>query len=191
MGERSHEIGRLFAYKIKDVLETTGKFNIPFVSYEAVSEQTTMETFDGGKKQYDLKGSYISSNEENFDVFIEAKDYSRQSTLNDDYKKFLIESFSVWIKKRTVFRNWKARFIFISSHPFYCSKFNDLKKEDFLENCIIDNEVLKEEFENSIRIVKSEFLDYVDVIFLTPSTEFLITDQIVFIKNIIEKFYSR
>lgn len=190
MGERPHEIGRQFAYKIKDVLERTGKFIIPFVCYEAASEQTSMETCEGEKKQYDLRGSYISSDEENFDVFIEAKDYSNQSTLNDDYKKFLKESFSVWIRKRVIFRNWKARFLFISSHPFYCSVFNNLKKEDFLESCLRDNDILAEELENSIRIVKSEFLDYVDVIFLTPSTEFIIADQTVLFNNIISKFSS-
>ncbi len=191
MGERPHEIGRKFAYKIKDVLERTGKFSIPFVSYEATSEQTSMETFEGEKKQYDLKGSHISSNEENFDVFIESKDDSNTSRLKNEYKKFLRESFSVWIKKRTAFMNWKARFLFISSHPFNCSNFNDLKQEDFLERCLRDNEVLLEKLEQTSRFVRSEFLDYVDIIFLTPSTDFIITDETILINSVIGKYYSR
>lgn len=54
MGELLHEIGRKFAYYIKGMLEKTNRFNIPFIVYEANSDQTSMIKINGDRKIFDL-----------------------------------------------------------------------------------------------------------------------------------------
>lgn len=71
-------ISRRFVYKVKKALEKSHKFNIPFIIYETERDQTSMRKIEGKNKKFDLKGSYMSSMNENLDVFIEVKDYSFQ-----------------------------------------------------------------------------------------------------------------
>ena len=69
---------------------------------------------------------------------------------------------------------WKARFLFISSHPFNCSKFSRLKNQDFLKITLKDDNNLLIYFNQFKDVIKSDFLNYVDIIFLTPSMNLII-----------------
>ncbi len=174
MGELLHEIGRKFVYYVKEKLEKTNRFNIPFIVYEANSDQTSVIKINGNKKIFDLKGAYKSLNDENLNVFIEIKDYSYQGKLNQYYKHFLKDCFSVWVKNRLYSKSWKARFLFISSHPFNCSKFSRLKNLDFLRETLKDDRNLLKYFKQFKDVIKSSFLNYVDIIFLTPIMNLII-----------------
>ena len=57
---------------------------------------TTEEKFNGGIKIFDLVGFYNRS-DGLIGVYIGAKNYSSSTGLMAQYKKFLIDSFSVWI----------------------------------------------------------------------------------------------
>lgn len=177
MAEQSHEKGRSYVKKVREFLEKTKNFNIPFDVYSATSEQTTMITLKGEKKVFDLRG-FCKHDKSDLEVFIEAKDYETSSDLNEHYKKFIKDCYSVWLYERKIKPKWKARFLFISSHPFYCSKsFKELNSINFLKS-IIDNE---DEFEKQLndfldrnsQVVSDDLLNFLDILFITHNCELI------------------
>lgn len=172
MGESSHELGRDYVIELQEFLEKTYNFNSLFTVYGPY-DSTLMEKLNGDSKKFDLAGSF----EENSDlipVFIEAKNDSNSARLIREYKNFLKDCFSVWVKKRKLSRRWNARFLFISSYPFLCNDFSKHKKADFLAEVFEDiDDDLKNYFNLHQAEVISSFLEFVDILILTPSCELI------------------
>lgn len=168
MTERLHQIARDYVYEIKDFLQYTYNFKIVATAYN-LNETTIMEKLNGDTIKFDLRGVF-ERDTESIEVFIEAKNYSSSSDLNSQYREFIKDCFSVWVRRRQLSSKWKARFLFISSHPFYCSDFANLKSLDFLSNIIQPSD---EELYNYLSTHKEEvikdFLGLVDVLILSPS----------------------
>ena len=172
MGERIHEIGRYFVQDLKEVLENTYNFVGITTAYEIPDEDQPItiieEKLNGDPKIFDLGGIY-KKNEESIGVYIEAKNFSSATGLIGHYTKFLRDSFSVWIKKRTVSKDWKAIFLFVSTHPFACSNFSTLKEYDFLKHALeSENDLMEYLIEHTDSVLR-DFLDYFDILILNDS----------------------
>lgn len=172
MGEHLHETGREFVYEIKEYLELTMNFEGIATAYDP-NGMTIREMRNGNFKTFDLVGAY-KKDDIIIEAFIEAKNYSSSSNLLDLYKKYLKECFSVWVRSRIKFAHWKARFIFLSTHPFACTKFTKLTNLDFLEDEIRNDDDLFEFFNSNKEEVRKQFLDYFDILFLNKSKELIL-----------------
>jgi len=132
MGERIQEIGREFVYEIKEYLEKTFNFGSLTTTYNK-NDATVRENLNGDTIRFDLVGLYYHSNEP-IEIYIEAKKYTTSSGLISNFKKFLKDSFSIWVKKRQISNYWKAKFLFIATHPFACQDFSNLKSYKYFKN---------------------------------------------------------
>jgi len=185
MGEYIHEIGREFVYEIKEYLEKTFNFGEFATAYNK-NDVTLREKFNGDVIRFDLVGSYYYINEP-IEIYIEAKKYTTSSSLLSKYKEFLKNSFSVWAKKRKISSNWKAKFLFIATHPFACREFSNLKGLDFLENLLEEETELKSFMRDNKEAVISDYLNFFDILIITDSKD-LISPNIPKIMKILKLF---
>ena len=188
MGERIHHLGKKYVMEIKDFLETTGNFYNLVDTYNE-NDITLVEKFDGTTVRFDIVG--IFKNEESIDeieVYIESKHYSKQSNLSFHYRKFLIDSFCVWIKMRMLSKHKIAKFLFIASHPFDCKYFIRLNSFNFLKKELkIKSEDLLKEFESiDTEDMIFKFLNNIDILFLTKSRNLISKKK----TNMIEKLFK-
>lgn len=163
MGEIIQEIGRGFVLDLKDFLESTENFGSVFTGNNP-NQVTVRLKYDGSTKTFDIIAGYKKDLDDEIEVYIEAKNYSTQGDLNKQYRKFLVDCFSVWVYQKQLSQYWKAKYIFISNHPFYCSRYSNLKTLNFLKNQIKDDEDLFNYCLQNEDIVVREFLDSFDIL---------------------------
>lgn len=163
MGEIIQEIGRDFVSDLKLFLESTENFGSVYTGNNR-NQVTIRQKFDGSTKIFDMIAGYKKNLADEIEVYIEAKKYTTQGDLNEQYKKFLEDCFSVWAYQKELSKYWKAKFIFISTHPFYCSKYSNLKSLNFLKKRIENDEDLMNYCSNNEEIVIREFLDSFDIL---------------------------
>lgn len=171
MGERIQEIGREFVYEIKEYLEKTFNFGELATAYNK-NDATLREMLNGKVVTFDLVGPYIHSDEP-IEIYAEAKKYTTSSNLLSNFRKFLKDSFSVWVKKRQISTNWKAKFLFIATHPFACTNFSNLISYDFLEQQIEEESELIDFLVKNKELVISDFLDFFDILIITDSKDLI------------------
>lgn len=178
MGESLHETGRNFVMEIMDFLISTGNFEGLVTAYNE-NDLTLKTKLDGTQKRFDLTGIYKEKREEAaIDVYIETKNYNKENNLRNHYETFLKDCLSVWFNMRKFSRNRKARFLFITSHPFCCNNFRELKTYEFLSE-ISDSfdENLKNEFDNyPTEIIISDFLNFINIMILNESRRLIFVD---------------
>ncbi len=163
MGEIIQEIGRGFVLDLKEFLESTENFGSVYTGNNR-NQITVRQKFDGSSKIFDMIAGYKKNLVNEIEVYIEAKKYTSQGDLNEQYKKFLEDCFSVWVYQKKLSKYWKAKFLFISTHPFYCSEYSNLKNLNFLKNRIKDDKDLLNYCKNNEEIVVREFLDSFDIL---------------------------
>lgn len=165
-------MGREYVCELQEFLKATHNFN-SLVTVYGPYDSTLMEKLNGDPKRFDLAG-FFEENSDQIPVFIEAKNDSNSARLIREYKNFLKDCFSVWVKKRKLSRRWNARFLFISSYPFLCNDFSKHKKTNFLAEVFEDlDDDLKNYFNSHQAEVISSFLEFVDILILTPSRELI------------------
>ncbi len=181
MGEEIQEKGRKFVYEMFDYLEYTGNFEGLVTSYER-KNMTSQILSSGIKKDFDIRGMFKDENI-SIDVFIEAKRYKTLSNLYSCYRIFLKDCFSVWVNERKIKKDWRARFIFITTHPFACSNFTNIRSYEFLKK-VLNGEVDLENFlDSNIERTVKDFLPNLYILFVTEGKEMLTPS----IKRILKK----
>jgi len=183
MGEIIQEIGRDFVLDLKEFLESTENFGSVFTGNNR-NQITVRQKLDGSTKTFDMIAGYKKNLVDEIEVYIEAKNYSSQGDLNEQYKKFLEDCFSVWVYQKGLSKYWKAKFIFISKHPFYCSEYSNLKKLKFLKSRIEDDEDLMNYCLNNEEIVVNEFLDSFDILIFSECIHMFSVD----LQRLMDKF---
>lgn len=183
MGEIIQEIGRDFVLDLRDFLVSTENFGSVYTGNNR-NQVTVRQKYDGSTKVFDIIAGYKKYLVDEIEVYIEAKKYSSQGDLNKQYKKFLLDCFSVWVYQKELSQYWKAKFIFISTHPFYCSKYSNLKDLNFLKNLIEDDEDLMNYCLNNEEIVIREFLDSFDILIFSECIHMFSVD----LQKLIDKF---
>ena len=185
MGERIHELGKRYVLDVQDFLETTGNFHNLINTYN-LNDITLVEKIDGTTVRFDIIGIFKNREpDDEIEVFIETKHYSSESKLLLHYKKFIIDSFCVWIKMRKLSRHKMAKFLFIASHPFDCKYFIKLNSYNFLKKVIssYSDDILKKFKSIEIEDIFFKFLNHIDILFLTKSRTLISVQK----KNLIEK----
>lgn len=175
MGEIIHEIGRDFVKNLKDFLESTENFGNVFTGNNP-NQITVRKKHDGSTKIFDMIAGYKKNLDYEIEVYIEAKNYSSQGDLNKQYRKFLADCFSVWVYQKRLSSYWKAKFLFISNHPFYCSEYSNLKSLNFLKSQIEDDEDLLNYCSQNEEIVIREFLDSFDILIYSECIHMISVD---------------
>ena len=160
-----------FVYEIKEYLEKTFNFGSFSTAYNK-NDVTLRESINGEIIRFDLIGPYYNSNEP-IEIYIEAKKYTTSSGLISNFKKFLKDSFSVWVKKRQISNNWKAKFLFIATHPFACQNFSNLKSYSFLEQLIEEQLELIKFLKKKKEEVISDFLNFFEILIITDSKDLI------------------
>ncbi len=183
MGEIIQEIGRDFVLDLKLFLESTENFGNVYTGNNR-NQVTVRQKYNGTTKTFDLIAGYKKNLLDEIEVYIEAKDYTSQGDLNEQYKKFLEDCFSVWVYQKGLSQYWKAKFIFISTHPFYCSQYSNLKSLNFLKNRIENEEDLMEYCSKNEEIVVREFLDSVDILIFSECIHMFSVD----LQRLMDKF---
>lgn len=185
MGERIHDLGKRYVLSIRDFLESTGNFHSLITSYNQ-NDITLTEKIDGSTVNFDIVGFFKNPDlEDEIQVFIEAKHYTSQNKLSNHYKKFLIDSFCVWLKMRNLSTHKMGKFLFVTTHPFDCKSFIKHNSYNFLKKEISNiSEDLLQSF-NSIEIEDMifKFLIHIDILFLTKSRSLISIQK----SNLIEK----
>lgn len=184
MGEFIQEIGREFVYEIKEYLEKTFNFG-PLATAYNKNAATIREKLNGNPITFDLVGPYYQNNGQ-IEIYIESKKYTTSSHLLPNFKKFLKDSFSVWVKRRQISNIWKAKFLFIATHPFACRDFSDLKKYDFLEQQLENELELINFLKKNKEAVISDFLNFFDILIITESKDLILPNipKIIKLKNL-------
>ena len=183
MGEIVQEIGRDFVLDLQLFLKSTENFGSVYTGNNH-NQVTVRKKYDGSTKKFDMIAGYKKNLVDEIEVYIEAKNYTSQGDLNEQYKKFLEDCFSVWVYQKGLSKYWKAKFIFISTHPFYCSKYSNLKDLNFLKDRIEDDEDLMNYCLNNEEIVIREFLDSFDILIFSECIHMFSVD----LKRLIDKF---
>jgi len=183
MGEIIQEIGRDFILDLKLFLESTENFGNVYTGNNR-NQVTVRQKYDGTTKKFDMIAGYKKTLVDEIEVYIEAKDYTSQGDLNEQYKKFLEDCFSVWVYQKGLSQYWKAKFIFVSTHPFYCSKYSNLKGLNFLKDRIENDEDLMNYCSNHEEAVVREFLDSIDILIFSECIHMFSVD----LQKLMDKF---
>lgn len=137
MSEIKHEKGKEGVRLAHLYLISTLKFDNFWDIYDK-SNRTRADRIDGGSHDYDLCCAYI----EKFNpltkrpVYVEVKNYSSLADLGSLYDDFVLRSFSVFLnEQKNKIENY-SHYLFFVTHPFYCSKFDELRKMDYIRSLI-------------------------------------------------------
>jgi len=153
---------------IVDFLNKIESLDIQSTSFDEHNYlQTKIYTIKRESKVFNMEGRCNYRNSV-IRLFIDINKSINQIELEQEYKVFLKDCFSIWVNEN-IDHDWIARFIFVSDHPFFCSKQFELKNSiTFLNQVLIefDKDLLKflEEFETRI---EQNFLPLLNVIFHT------------------------
>ena len=120
--ETTQELGREGVFQVKKWLEATTHLTLPWNAYDS-GPMCTRKRLDGGKKTYDLAGSFIA---ERRPAVVEAKRYSSPGNQSGEYIEFLANAYSTTAQEIDTVGDTKTEFIWVTTHPFSQTKWSNL-----------------------------------------------------------------
>jgi hypothetical protein len=97
-------------------LESTTWIDLPFDVYTNTYQCTVQILGDKRFKRFDLAGHILTSPPTS--LYVEVKNYTTQSGLEDHFKEFLANSYSAIAHQRDGIGDSGCEFMFVTTHPF-------------------------------------------------------------------------
>jgi hypothetical protein len=142
MTEIKYEKGREFVEIAHRYLGSTLKFDNFWKVHEKTGK-TKAYMVNGKTHYYDITCAFIEKYEPltRKPVYVEVKDRSSSNDLGGEYNEFLLRAFSVFLNEQKYKEKGEedSRYLFFVNHPFYCNKFEKIRKMDYIKELVANN----------------------------------------------------
>src|SRR3954447_23630774 len=130
--ETTQELGREGVFQVKKWLEATTDLTLPWNAYDS-GPMCTRKRLDGGKKAYDLAGSFIADRRP---AVVEAKRYTSPGNQPGEYIEFLANAYSTTAQEVKDVGDTRTEFIWVTTHPFSLTNWSKLTTRGTLEAAV-------------------------------------------------------
>ncbi|KQR86338.1 hypothetical protein [Microbacterium sp. Leaf179] len=134
--EAAQEAGRKGVLKTKTWLESTTHIQLPFDVYNFTS-QCAVTCLDDSVEAFDLNGLIHTRN---VPLYVENKAYTAVGNQAKAFDEFLAIAYSSTAKEIARVGDWKAEFMWVTTHPFSQTVWPTLTKRERMAQALAEDE---------------------------------------------------